>query len=399
MNLLRKECGQTTIIMGLSLFCLCGMAGFAVDVGVLFRDKRILQTAADAGAIAGAEEYKYGDWSDAAKKAATQNGVTDGINGYTVTVTQVAAGSPHAGDIQVIASQSAPTYFMKLFHVSSMTVSARAVGGLGPASACIYALDTSGTDIGMSSSSNLSMPNCGIVVNSASNNAISLSGTATITADSVGVVGNVSTPIGAITPTAVTGVAPAFDPLSWLTPPSFNPSSCLADPHLSGSGITTIGPAVAGGTVCYNGLSVSGSHIVNLTPGLYIINGAFSDSGSGAISGTGVTFYFAPPNGSLSLSGTSTLTISAPTSGTWNGILFYEDANDTHAMTVSGSGASVIQGIFYAPSADLTLSGSSSAQFAADIVVSALSMSGPSSFSNYSSINPNEPLTAAYLME
>jgi hypothetical protein len=70
---------------------------------------------------------------------------------------------------------------MKLFRVSSMTVSARAVGGLGPASACIYALDTSGTDIGMSSSSNLSMPNCGIVVNSASNNAISLSETATIT--------------------------------------------------------------------------------------------------------------------------------------------------------------------------------------------------------------------------
>jgi uncharacterized membrane protein len=70
------------------------MVGFAVDVGVLFRDKRILQTAADAGAIAGAEEYKYGDWSDAAKKAATHNGVTDGINGYTVTVTQVATGSP-----------------------------------------------------------------------------------------------------------------------------------------------------------------------------------------------------------------------------------------------------------------------------------------------------------------
>ena len=79
MNLLRKECGQTTVIVGLSLFCLCGMAGLAVDVGTLFRDKRILQIAADDAAIAGAAELQYGDAVSAVKAVAAQNGVTDGI--------------------------------------------------------------------------------------------------------------------------------------------------------------------------------------------------------------------------------------------------------------------------------------------------------------------------------
>lgn len=403
MKLFRDERGQTTIIMAMSIFCLCGMAGFAVDVGTLFRAKRILQTAADAGAIAGTAEYNYTDVTTAVNAATTQNGVTNGSNGYTVTVHNPPTSGAHSGAsgfVEVITSQSAPTFFMKLFHLNSMTVAARAVAGLGPASGCIYALDTSGTDIGMTGTSDLAMPNCGIVVNSASSNAINLTGGATITAESVGVVGNVSgSAKGNITPTPVTGIAPAFDPLAWVTPPGFNTSSCVSDPHITGSGTATLGPAISGGTVCYNGLSISGSKTITLTPGLYIINGGFSFTGSGVVNGTGVTFYLAPPNGSASLTGSGQLNISAPTSGTWNGLLFYEDASDTNSMKISGSSASTIAGIFYAPSAQLTVTGSSGAQIYADLVVSALSMTGTSNFYNYSSINKNEPLTSASVVE
>ena len=208
----------------------------------------------------------------------------------------------------------------------------------------------------MTGSATLSMPNCGIVVNSASNSAINLTGGATITADSVGVVGKVSAGTGSITPAPVTGVAPAFDPLSWITAPTFSTSSCLPDPHLSG-GTATIGPALSGGTICYNGLSISGPTTVTLTPGLCIINGSFSSTGSGPITGSGVTFYLAPPNGSASITGSGTLNISAPTSGTWNGILFYEDADDTNAMRMTGPSSSTIQGIFYAPNTSLTMPG------------------------------------------
>lgn len=403
MKLFRDERGQTTIILGLCILSVAGMAGFAVDVGTMFRAKRVLQTAADAGAIAGTAEYNWTDPVAAAKAAAAQNGVTDGSNGYTVTVNSPPLSGPHAGTlgyIEVIASEAAPTYFMKLFNLTSMTVSARAVGGLGPASGCIYTLDTSGTDIGMTGTSDLSMPDCGIVVNSGSSDAIDLVGGATILADSVGVVGGVSGSAAAnITPTPVTGVAPAYNPLAWITPPTFNASSCVADPHITGSGNQTIGPTVSGGTICYNGLTVKGSGNTTLTPGLYIINGGFSQGGTATITGSNVTFYLAPPNGSLSLTGGGALNVSAPTSGTWNGILFYQDATDTNAMSVTGSNGSSLEGIFYAPSASLSLKGSSTGTIAADLVVSSLSMVGTSNFTNYSSVNPSEPLTSSTLVE
>ena len=386
--------GQTTIVMALSIFTLCGMAGFATDVGALFRAKRVLQTAADAGAYAAAAEAKFGDDNAAALAMASQNGVTNGSNGYTVTESII------SGGYQVVASQAAPTYFMKLFHLTSMTVSATAVASNGPATNCIYALDPSGIDVGLTGTADLSMPNCGILINSGSSDGLNMTGTSSLTAASIGIVGNYNTTNNtSYSPTPVTGIAPAPNPLAWLSAPSFAPSSCLSDPHITGSSGGSIGPTTSGGTVCYNGLSISGSGAVTMTPGTYIINGAMSMSGSGSMTGSGVTIYLAAPNGSLSLTGSGSLNISAPTTGTYNGILFFEDPADTNSMKITGSTGSTLQGIFYAPDAALTLTGSSGATIQADLVVHALSMSGTADFTNYSTANSNEPLTAPRLVQ
>jgi Putative Flp pilus-assembly TadE/G-like len=402
MKLFRDERGQTTIIMALSILCLCGMAGFAVDVGMLFRAKRVIQTAADAAALAGAAELKWEDGVAAAKAAAASNGVTDGVGGATVVVNNPPQSGYHTGGtfVEVIVTQSQPTYFMKLFHLSSMPVSARAVAGIGPSTGCIYTLDPSGVDIGLTGSGTLSMPDCGIIVNSASNNAVNLTGVSDLTALSIGIVGGYSKGSNTtINPTPVTGIPPVGDPLSFVDPPTFTPSSCLADPHPTAN--ATLGPSIAGGTICYNGLSISGSGTVTLNPGVYVINGALSSSGSATISGTGITFYLAPPNGSVSLTGSGALDISAPTdpSNPYNGILFYEDPSDTNAMKVAGNSNSQIQGIFYAPNASLTLTGTSGSNFYADLVVHSLSISGNGTLQNYSGINKNEPITSARLVE
>ena len=394
--------GQTTVVMALSIFTLCGMAGLSADVGTLFRAKRVLQTAADAGAIAAAAEAKYGDDNAAALAIAAQNGVTNGSNGYTVTEDLTASG------YRVIATQAAPTYFMKLFHLNSMTVSATAVANNGPASNCIYTLDPSGIDVGMTGTANLSMPDCGIIINSGSSNGLNMTGTSSLAASSIGIVGGYNTTNNtAYSPTPVTGVAPAPNPLAYLTPPSYTPSSCLSDPHVTGTG-AVLGPSTAGGVVCYNGLSISGSGATTLNPGTYVINGAMSMSGSGSLNmptgmlpGQGVTIYLAPPNGSLSLTGSGALNLSAPndTTNPYNGILFYEDAADTNGMKITGSTGSKLQGIFYTPNASLTLNGSSGATIQADLVVHALSMSGTADFTNYSTANANEPITSPRLVQ
>src|SRR6266702_4316916 len=340
MKLFTDERGQTTIVMMLTIASLCGMAGFAVDVGTLFHAKRMLQTAADAGAIAGSADRGYGTATASAKAATAQNGITDGVNGVVVTVNNPPLIGPHAGKsgfVEVTVTQTAPTFFMKVFHLTSMTVSARAVAANVPISGCIYTLDPSGIDIGLSGSGDLNMPDCGIVVDSASSNAVSLSNNAHMTAQSIGIVGGYSGAAANYSPLPITGIPPAADPLaSRVSAPSFAISSCVSDPHPTGT--VTMGPTDPTVPVCYNGLTMSGSGTITLEPGLYIINGGLSSSGStnvqldpSAPAGAGVTFYLAPPNGSVSLTGSGALNISAPnnTSYPYNGILFYQDRNDT----------------------------------------------------------------------
>ena len=166
MNLLRDERGQTTWLMGLCIMSLVGMSGLAVDAGMMFRAKRVLQAAADAGAIAGAAEVNYGDVSSAVKAATAQNGVTYGSPGTTMAINNGPASGPYAGNsgyVEVLITKSQPTFFMKIFHLSSMNVGARSVAGLGAGGGCIFTLDPSGTDIGMTGSGELDMPDCSIL--------------------------------------------------------------------------------------------------------------------------------------------------------------------------------------------------------------------------------------------
>jgi len=401
MKLFRDQRGQATILTGLCIASLCGFAALSVDVGMLFRAKRVLQNAADAGAIAGAMEVPYNDYDTAAKAATAQNGITNGVNGATVTVTKASTGSK----ITVLITQSAPTYFMKALSINSMNVSAKASASLGPGAGCIFTLNHTGTDVGLSGNGYLTMPDCGVVIDSSASKALSLTGSSSISAKYIGVVGSYSDSSNSpnsLTPIPVTGIAPASDPLAFETPPSYDPSSCLADPHPNPSNnqTVTIGPT-NGGTICYNGLSVSGSGAVVMNAGTYVINGGFSSSGSSTITGSSITVYLAPPSGSVSLTGSGALTLSAPNdpSAPYNGILFYQDPNNTQNMKIAGSGGSVIKGIFYAPAASLSLSGATGSVFYANMVVNTLSISGNNNILNYSQVNANTPLTTPRLVE
>src|SRR5262245_50227326 len=84
-----RERGQVLAMTVISFFALCGLAGVAADLGYSFDDRRRAQTAADAAALAGADELRRGASGSvvsSANASATLNGFTDGTNGATVTV-------------------------------------------------------------------------------------------------------------------------------------------------------------------------------------------------------------------------------------------------------------------------------------------------------------------------
>ena len=73
-------------------------------------------------------------------------------------------------------------------------------------------------------------------------------------------------------------------------------------------------------------------------------------------------------------------------------------APDRYALICSDG--SNLQGIFYSPDAPLNLQGSSSAQFYADLVVQALSISGTNNLHNYAGVSGTKsPITYARLVE
>ena len=78
------------VFTALCMTALMGFVALAVDVGLLFRAQRNLQTAADAAAIAGALDYLYNNSTasatTAADNASTSNGFTNGTGGVVVTV-------------------------------------------------------------------------------------------------------------------------------------------------------------------------------------------------------------------------------------------------------------------------------------------------------------------------
>lgn len=393
LKVLRDESGQAMIFSLLAMTVLFGFIGFAVDVGVLLHSKRTMQTAADSAAIAAALEYNYADMTTAAQDAAAQNGVTIGANGGAVTVNtppQYGSYAGQAGYVEAIVSQNQPTGFMGMIsRLTSMTVTARAVATNGASKGCIYTLGPSGTDISITGNANIQVPNCGVVDNSTSNCAMDLTGNITLNAQSIGIAGKACTTGNIhVNPTPVTGIAPVSDPLAFIPTPT--PSGCQ-NLSLTGNATTTISQG------CYNGISLTGNQGLNLNPGTYIINGPLRLTGNVSMAGTGVTLVLLS---STSFTGNAALNLSAPTSGTYNGILIYQPSSNTDNLSLTGNAGSTLKGIIYAPASKVTFTGNSGSNVYADFVVKSLTLTGNAGFNDYASVaGDNTPLTAAKLVE
>lgn len=149
----RNEKGSVLPIAALGMTAMLGFMGLALDFGNLYRLKRNMQTAADAGAMAGASELfrsKPSLVSGSSLDGTATNKFTHGSAGVTVDVSPAASGPTTGffqGDnrfVEVEVSQSSPSFFIQLFGINSTLVRARAVAGAGAKSAnCIYALDPS----------------------------------------------------------------------------------------------------------------------------------------------------------------------------------------------------------------------------------------------------------------
>jgi len=294
-------------------------------------------------------------------------------SGASATVSGSPAAISAAGTASVTASANGI--------VGSYTVLAAASGITTPASfsltnyPLILVLDPSAAGA-LSLAGNASIKVAGVVyVDSSSPSALSASGNAQVKASAIDVHGKVQKSANAsLSPTPITGAAV----LAVVSLPS--PSTLGMTNHgsftLSRNSSATIQPGI------YSQISVSGNAKLTMAGGVYIIEGGgFSVSGNAGVTGSGVMIFNAGSKyptssggtyGGVTLSGNGACNLSPATSGAYAGIVFFQPADNTKALTVTAN-ASGITGTIYAPAAQLSESGNGSLN--ASLIVDTLTIS------------------------
>ncbi len=408
---LRDDSGQVLVVAALCMVVLIGFLGMAVDLGFVRYEKRRLQNATDAAALAAALEVRVcGDTPNcAAMQTAAQNALVE--NGYTGSTIITNCTTPGAGltlmvnnptclltsdpnrnknnYVEAQVSETAPVYFTRILGFSGFRIKARAEAARGLGGPCIYALNPTASNslailagLGFQSK-------CGIVVESNSPAAVTcLIGL--MSAPEIRVTGGTTGLLCGSVPPPVTGVAPPSpaDPLAYLPAPSTANDTCG-----TGSGNVYNGSPVPvnlipllGTNIVFNpgvycgGISITASVLSNITfnPGVYVLRNGYStllgipgptQSGLtitvGALStlvGNGVMFYNEGNAGSFSITampallGLSTFQLTAPTRGNFGGILFYQahGVTNTGTFLVNLLQGSRMDGVIYMPDALVT---------------------------------------------
>ena len=139
----KQETGQSVIIIVLSMVVLCGFAALGIDIGVQTTKQGELQNAADAAALAGANELPN---ASTAKSKAAQYAQTNGVDaGRTVATTPYKG---NANKIEVVCKDTVRFSFARIFGLHSTEITARSVAektGLtgGPFGYALFAGSTS----------------------------------------------------------------------------------------------------------------------------------------------------------------------------------------------------------------------------------------------------------------
>ena len=353
-----SKAANMAVMFGLTAPVVVGAIGLGVETGYWYYKDRGLQTAADTAAYAATVEKRSGGSASKIRDVALLEAVEQGFdadNG-SIVVNSPALSGNYRDDrsVEVLLSIAVPRLFTGLFLQEDILISARGVGHYDDAGkACALALAPEDANALDFSGNSVTMLNdCGLMSNSLSDSAVRVSGASDLTVPCIVSAGGVVEG-GTINMTdcnePVTQAPPAIDPYASLAKPEVS-GACQSFP--SGSGVAVLAP----GRYCGGG-NIRGT--LALSPGVYVVDGGnVRINASASLTGTGVTLYFTN-DATIDINGSANLTLSAPTSGPYRGMLFWGDSsNSTSVIKFNGNASSSLTGVIYFPSAETEFLGS-----------------------------------------
>jgi Flp pilus assembly protein TadG len=396
-NLGRDQSGSIlTFVVFLPV--LAGAVAIGVETGQLYRIKRQMQTTADAAALAGTIDSMAAKSADTiiatAKYEAQRNGFTDGMNSVTVAV-NTNTGTLNAVEVTitkttgfsigaVLLNGSLASFDVKARSVAApgtYTVSSTTTSSASNGEACMLALSPNSEQGVSFTSFNNFTSDCTIMSNTTAtgtgtNASVRMSAFNTATLTSVWTRGSFdATAYNHLTLTDNGGAArvnqtgSVFDTYASLptpTPPACNYTNYSAPP---GSSVTLFP-----GTYC-GGLTASSNSNVYFKPGTYYItNGDLIIRSDNNVScpdcvvnatgtTTGTTFVLTQTSGNnadiggVSITSQNNVALNAPYSGTYAGVLFYQDrrvaagtmSSSSKIFTVASLNNATLSGAIYFP--------------------------------------------------
>ena len=396
----RKD-GGIAVVFGLITPVLISFVGLASDAVFWYLEQHKLQAATDQAALSAAYVLRSGQNGSALDAETNRHlGILydSDIASLSVEVNNPPLAVSYAGNanaVEVITSKPQPVFFLKLFNIPNVTVSARAIS--------TYSSQTDFCILGLSNSEDKAVEftgsaavhlGCGIASNSESSDAVYISGNSSIDTTGISSVGDIlqggSSAISVDIPlkTHAPSVLDPYGPDGRnIEPPAF-PTACSAQ-NLRVNSDTTLSP----GRYC-GGISFQGG-TTTMNPGVYLIDaGNFKAVGGASITGQDVTIILTGSGSKfaeLELGGGADLSLHAPKSGTdFDGILFFQDqnapayqGNNLRKNKIVGNSNLDLSGAIYFPHQELQFSGATGGQTSClQLVAAKVSFTGNSTVTN-----------------
>jgi Flp pilus assembly protein TadG len=372
--------GNALIIFGASLPLLMGAAGLASDTIQWALWKRELQRAADSAAIAGVYAVAVSaDVNESVNADLTHNNDVADFTVDTDIEHSPLAGAftadPNAVRVLLVAQKKLS--FSSLFLESAPTIRGTATATIVPTGDyCVVSLEsTAVTGISVGGSSEVDL-GCGMITNSTSMDAAVAFGSSEVDASPIAAVGGIDATDNWADGTQLLPFTLAqADPFAGVPVPSLPSGNC---PNLSvNSNQTRTAAEVAAaanttglpsGHYCFGDMSLKGTVTLPANSVLIIDGGDFDVTAQANVTCSGCTIVLtsrtAATNpssiGNVTINGGATLNMSASTSGTYAGILMYQDRRAplcTNCNKLNGNSSSFFQGAFYFPTQEAQFNG------------------------------------------
>ena len=344
--------GNIAIVTALTIPLLAGAAGFGVETAFWYHKDLELQQAADKSVYTAALERRAGSNSTKILSAATYVATENGYQAGTLAVHYPPVAGIYTGNtsaIEVDLSIQLPRYFTSFFFDDMVIERVRSVALMQTAAnACVLALSTTLPHAArFSGSSDLKLVGCTVMSNSIASDSVKVQGSAKLSTDCIIAVGNVDLTSGATMtqcPGAITNAPPVADPFADLAVPTVSGNKTV------GGGNSPLQPGNY-----TSGMNISGTR--TMQPGVYVVSGGdFKINANANITGSGVTIYIKAGT-NVSINGNATVKLSAPTSGTYSGMLFFGDRTGTGNVNLNGTAASKLTGAVYFANQDINYLG------------------------------------------